>query len=268
MRQIQQSLFVSILLFLSATTLHAQPQIKFDSTKFNYGQILLRSNFTGKIEFTNIGNEPLFLFNVNTSSGDMIANWTKDSIFPGKKGLITFRKLTNFLGPFSRSITVHSNSKEDSFVVISIKGEVVQGKKEMAAYDGNDEIDSLILHAPKINFQNLKKLSQTFYSDKHDCDSLSSGTTVELRYCLNIQFQKEDSLLQRKLNELINQENDTAVINQLKLTQEIWERYRYAHCTQYIGKYGYDRMEIFSFLECAIELTRQRREDLDKTYKY
>jgi uncharacterized protein YecT (DUF1311 family) len=129
-------------------------------------------------------------------------------------------------------------------------------------------MDSLILNSKKIDFKNLKQLSDRFYSNTYDCDSLSSGTYPEKRYCLNIQLQREDSLLKKKLNDIIVNEDDTLFVKKIKMTQEIWERYRYAHCQQCIGKYGYDRFDIFSFMECAIELTIKRREDIEKICDY
>jgi uncharacterized protein YecT (DUF1311 family) len=126
--------------------------------------------------------------------------------------------------------------------------------------------DSLILNNKKIDFENLKQISDSFYHKSIDCDSIES--TLEKRYCLNIQLQKEDSLLKKRLNNLIANENDALFTKQLEMTQEIWERYRYAHCQQCLGKYGYDRMDIFSFMKCAIELTIKRREDIEKICDY
>ncbi|MDR2652053.1 MAG: hypothetical protein LBC68_07015 [Prevotellaceae bacterium] len=83
-------------------------------------------------------------------------------------------------------------------------------------------IDSLILNCKKIDFENLKRMSDRFYSNAHDCDSLSTGTTIEKRYCLNVRLQREDSLLNKKLNDIIEKalvsKNDTLFIQQLKIT--------------------------------------------------
>ena len=125
-------------------------------------------------------------------------------------------------------------------------------------------IDSLILNSEKIDFENLKQLSNRFFHKSFDCDSLNSGTSVELRYCLNMRLQREDSLLRAALNDINSTFDDTLFIKKIKLTQEIWERYRYAYCQQCIGNYGNDKMDVFHFLECAIELTFKRREDIEK----
>jgi hypothetical protein len=135
-------------------------------------------------------------------------------------------------------------------------------------------MDSLILNSKKINFENLKRISNEIYNNAYDCDSLSTGTTVELRYCLNIWLQREDSLLKKKLNEIIESKNDTLYddalfIKKIKLTQEIWEQYRFAYCNQCIGNYrDYEKADIFSFLNCAIELTIKRRKDIEKICDY
>ena len=127
-------------------------------------------------------------------------------------------------------------------------------------------MDSLIINNKKIDFENLKQISDRLYHKSIDCNSIES--TLEERYCLNIQLQQEDSLLKKKLNDLIVNENDVLFTKQLEITQEIWERYRYAHCQQCLGKYGYDRIDIFSFMKCAIELTIKRREDIEKIWDY
>ena len=73
-------------------------------------------------------------------------------------------------------------------------------------------IDSLIINNQKIDFENLIRMVDGFYHKSHDCDSLSNGTTVEKRYCLNIRLQREDSLLKKTLNYIIENENDTLFI--------------------------------------------------------
>jgi uncharacterized protein YecT (DUF1311 family) len=123
-------------------------------------------------------------------------------------------------------------------------------------------MDSLIFNIKKIDFENLKRISDRLYHKSIDCDSIE--TTLEERYCLNRQLQHEDSLLKKKLNDIIVNENDASFAKRLEIVQEIWERYRYAHCQQCIGKYGYDRWDVFSFMKCAIELTIKRREDIEK----
>ena len=136
-------------------------------------------------------------------------------------------------------------------------------------------MDSLILNSKKIDFENLKRLAGIFGPSKYDmfssiyndCDSFGTGTTVEERYCLNIRLQREDSLLRKALNDMIEDINDTLFIKEVKLIQEIWERYRYAHCSRCVGD-EYSKMDMFSFMKCAIELTIKRREDIEKMCDY
>jgi len=53
----------------------------------------------------------------------------------------------------------------------------------------------------------------------------------------------------------------------LKLTQEIWEQYRYAYCNECTMN-PIEKTDVFSFLKCAIELTIKRREDIEKLCEY
>ena len=138
-------------------------------------------------------------------------------------------------------------------------------------------MDSLILNSQKIDFENLKQLSDQIFHKSFDCDSLS-GTSVELRYCLNMQLQREDSLLKKRLQDIIaniteNSDdtlyNNTLFIEKTELTQEIWERYRFTYCNRCLGNYKYyEKADVFSFLRCAIELTIKRREDIEKMWGY
>ncbi|MDL2297390.1 hypothetical protein LJC68_10150 [Bacteroidales bacterium OttesenSCG-928-B11] len=131
-------------------------------------------------------------------------------------------------------------------------------------------IDSLILNSKKIDFENLKQLSDMFSANYdifspiyNDCDSYSEGIGPALRHCLRVQLLREDSLLKKKINDVIADTIDTLSMRKLKLTQEIWERYRYAYCNECIMNSN-EKADIFSFLRCAIELTIKRREDIEK----
>jgi hypothetical protein len=130
--------------------------------------------------------------------------------------------------------------------------------------------DSMICNAKKIDVQRLKR--QSYLEDAKRinccCDSLL-GTILELRICANLELQKQDSLMHCELDSVINEckkRGDTAMIREIILTQELWERYRYAlcnSCTMYKGSYAK-----VQFMKCASEMTIKRREEIRKIWWY
>lgn len=136
-------------------------------------------------------------------------------------------------------------------------------------------MNSLILNSKKIDFENLKRVAAQFGSSEYDifspiyddCNSYGEGTTRDLRFCLNIQLQREDSLMRKALNDMIAGINDPSFIKKVKLTQEIWERYRYAYCSECVQD-EQSKMDMFAFMRCATKLTIARREDIEQGCSY
>ena len=122
--------------------------------------------------------------------------------------------------------------------------------------------------ANKIDMQNLKKQAYLIHAGKINCDS-TTGTIIEDRICANLELQKQDSLLQLELGNLINElqtVNDTVTIKKIKLTQEIWERYRYSHCDACVIDKTSSQMILF--MKCATNLTIKRRDDIKNICGY
>lgn len=106
------------------------PEIKFTSDTHDYGTINKGADGNCSFTFTNTGKEPLILSNVRSSCGCTTPSWTKDPVLPGKSGKIDVHYDTNRLGQISKSITVTSNAKS-STVVLMIKGNVIDTPKEI-----------------------------------------------------------------------------------------------------------------------------------------
>ena len=124
---------VFTLLFLGLLSLSSSAQeFKFESEIINYGKINKGSNGERTFVFTNIGNEPLVIKNVQSSCGCTIPKKPENPIMPGKKGEIRISYDTKRVGGFSKSITIYSNAK-NARKIIRIKGIVnkqVSLKKE------------------------------------------------------------------------------------------------------------------------------------------
>lgn len=77
-------------------------------------------------EFTNTGDAPLVISNVQSSCGCTVPSKPTEPILPGKTGKIEVKYNMN-TGPIRKTITVESNAinVEDGRVALKIKGEVV-----------------------------------------------------------------------------------------------------------------------------------------------
>lgn len=99
------------------------PKIKFQELVLDYGTIEKGSNGVRTFEFTNEGNEPLIVTKTKGSCGCTVPTKPTDPIAPGDKGVIKVKYDTNRVGPFTKTVTVSSNS-ETPTVVLKIKGVV------------------------------------------------------------------------------------------------------------------------------------------------
>jgi len=83
-----------------------------------------------KFEFTNSGQVPLIITNVEASCGCTTPSWTKTPVLPNKTGFVDAEFDPANYQNFDKSITVHSNG-EPSSIVLRIRGEVIPKEKSM-----------------------------------------------------------------------------------------------------------------------------------------
>jgi hypothetical protein len=100
------------------------PNIEFESTVVDYGEILKGSNGIRVFTFTNTGDSPLEISKVYSSCGCTIPKKPEAPIAPGEKGEIQVKYDTNRLGPIRKTITVNSNDTATPIVSLKIKGKV------------------------------------------------------------------------------------------------------------------------------------------------
>lgn len=98
------------------------PEIKFEETLHDYGEIAINGDGAYKFDFTNIGNEPLILSKPRSSCGCTVPSWPKEPILPGETSTIKVTYNTRKAGSFNKTVTIYSNSKT---VLLRIKGKVV-----------------------------------------------------------------------------------------------------------------------------------------------
>lgn len=124
--------YILIAFVLMNTVVFAQkgPKIEFkdkDNT-IDYGTTNKEDdNGVRSFEFTNTGDAPLIITNVQSTCGCTIPTKPTEPIQPGKTGKIDV-KYNMHTGPIRKTITVESNAVnvEEGRVAIKIKGEVIE----------------------------------------------------------------------------------------------------------------------------------------------
>lgn len=132
------SFIIGVLLF-SVGALYAQNEtntspvngavIQFENTVHDYGDVPLNGNGECEFEFTNTGNEPLILSRPTSTCGCTVPSWPKQPILPGEKEKIKVTYNTRKAGPINKTVTVTSNDKNGTKVVLRIKGRVLEEAK-------------------------------------------------------------------------------------------------------------------------------------------
>ena len=97
--------------------------IKWVNDKHDFGEIPQSVPVSVEFAFTNTGDEALIIKEVLTSCGCTASNYSKEPIMPGKSSTIKVSYNAANPGAFSKTITVNSNDK-DATKVLLIKGVV------------------------------------------------------------------------------------------------------------------------------------------------
>ena len=102
----------------------AGPQIDFERIEHDYGTIDQGANDKTEFVFTNTGTEPLIISKAKGSCGCTVPTWPKEPIAPGAKASVEVKYDTKRVGPISKSVTITSNSVDQSTALLKIKGTV------------------------------------------------------------------------------------------------------------------------------------------------
>ena len=101
------------------------PQINFKTMTIDYGTIENNSNGERIFIFSNTGNAPLIIKNVQSSCGCTVPKKPKGPIAPGESSEIIVRYDTNRQGPFRKTITITTNVNDNPILALKIKGIVL-----------------------------------------------------------------------------------------------------------------------------------------------
>ncbi|MBQ8222646.1 MAG: DUF1573 domain-containing protein [Bacteroidales bacterium] len=129
------AVFCSLFLMLSfaeaQTVSENGPEITFEKTSHQFGEIPFNGNGTYEFVFKNTGNEPLILSQPKSSCGCTVPEWPKKPILPGDTDVIKVTyKNTNRPGSFSKYVTIYSNAKTNKDVKLYIRGKILPEQTE------------------------------------------------------------------------------------------------------------------------------------------
>lgn len=99
--------------------------LNFVNEVMDYGTIAHKSDGAREFVFTNNGNQPLIIANAQGSCGCTVPTWPREPIAPGAQAVIGVKYDTNRPGPFTKTITLTSNSATTPSKVLTIKGNVL-----------------------------------------------------------------------------------------------------------------------------------------------
>lgn len=101
-------------------------KIVFDKNVYDYDTIVQGANGDCVFRFTNIGDAPLVIADVNASCGCTKPRWDKKPVMPGKSGVIHVTYNTMLTGHFRKTLVVRTNAANGNNQVLRIKGFVRQ----------------------------------------------------------------------------------------------------------------------------------------------
>jgi hypothetical protein len=130
----------------------SQPNISFINETHDFGEVVEGKVATHEFVFTNTGNAPLIIQNVQASCGCTSPFWTKEPVMPGKTGTIKASyNSAGRPGPFTKSLTITSNAANTPSKVVYIKGMVIN--KENKVYTEAEKANSPIVSLAKNTYK-------------------------------------------------------------------------------------------------------------------
>ena len=107
----------------------------------------------------------------------------------------------------------------------------------------------------------LRGMSYMSIANNIDCDS-TSGSNLEHRICLNIEFQKLDSIMNQRFSELLDRTLNDSIKVVLKENQSVWADNRRLQ-SEIIANGLQGHIFGIRYLHCMIESTKSRITELE-----
>ncbi len=144
------------LVFSTMMTAMAQPQIAFDQTTQEVGNLMWHVPQTAVFKVTNKGTKDLIIRNVRTDCGCTNAEWTTTPIGPGSTGYIKATYDAEMLGHFNKSLAVYTNL-DDQPHYLSMVGVVSMGKNTSDAAEYPYKVGDFYLSTDDVEFDDVNK---------------------------------------------------------------------------------------------------------------
>ncbi|MFT4677953.1 MAG: hypothetical protein ACI84C_001037 [Flavobacteriales bacterium] len=128
-------ILTAITILLSSLSIAAQPvmgeaNLSIESDIYDFGQVDQFELTECIFVVTNTGDQPLIISKCQKSCGCTTPQCNPDPIMPGETSDISIKYDSGRVGPFNKSITVHSNDLDEPKKVLRIKGEILAQKKD------------------------------------------------------------------------------------------------------------------------------------------
>lgn len=125
MKNFTTSLFILFTSFVFAQT-GAKIEFKDKDNTLDFGKLSTKDKGAREISFTNTGDSPLIISNIQSTCGCIVVEKPKAPIAPGKTGVIGIN-YDMHAGPIRRSITIESNAvnTDGGRVLFKLRGEVI-----------------------------------------------------------------------------------------------------------------------------------------------
>lgn len=192
--------FLFVFLVLGSQA-YAQPKIQFETTSHDFGTIPEEGGLVSfSFDFTNTGDQPLVLSNVQASCGCTTPTWSKDPLSPGEKGSIEAEyNPRNRPGMFAKSITVTTNDEKSTYV-LNLKG-VVSPKPRTPNVDFPAQIGALRTTYRTLNMGKLttkEPVTKAFAAYNDSNNILRFMSEVDAPSHITVSFDPPELLPQQK----------------------------------------------------------------------
>ncbi len=116
------SICAVVIAFISLTAMGMlASEFKFEKETHDFGKIPLNKPVSYEYKFTNSGDEPIIISDVQPTCGCSVAEFTKTPVKPSEGGTIKVTFNAAAKGPFTKSFIVKSNTKTP-VKTLTIKG--------------------------------------------------------------------------------------------------------------------------------------------------
>lgn len=110
--------------------------------------------------------------------------------------------------------------------------------------------------------ERLRQMDYMKLAEKIDCDS-TSGSNMEHRICLNLEFQELDSLMNNNFRELLKRTENDSIKTMFCEFQLTWVDNRRLQ-SELISEGYTGHMLGIVYLHCMVEATRSRNKELEE----